>query len=50
MAGMRHILVHAYFKVDYDAIWRTITDHFPAMILDLEKALSDWPAPPPLPP
>jgi len=45
MAGMRHILVHAYFKVDYDAIWRTITDHFPAMIVDLEQVLSAWPPP-----
>ena len=25
MVGMRHILVHAYYRVDYDAVWRVVT-------------------------
>lgn len=32
IVGMRHILVHAYFNVDYDAVWRVVTEHIPAMI------------------
>jgi len=24
MVGMRHILVHAYFNVDWDTIWRVV--------------------------
>lgn len=43
MVGMRHILVHDYFKVDHDAVWRTATEHIPLMIPLLEVALANWP-------
>ncbi|HLL90231.1 MAG TPA: HepT-like ribonuclease domain-containing protein [Tepidisphaeraceae bacterium] len=43
MVGMRHILVHAYFNVDYDAVWRVVTEHVPAMIPLLERAAAEWP-------
>ena len=32
MVGMRHILVHAYYQVDVDAVWRVVTDHLPPLI------------------
>lgn len=38
IVGMRHILVHAYYKVDLDAVWRVVTEHVPAMIPLLEAA------------
>jgi uncharacterized protein with HEPN domain len=40
---MRHILVHDYFKVDHDAVWRVVTIHIPEMIPLLEVALANWP-------
>lgn len=41
IVGMRHILVHAYYKVDLDAVWRVVTEHVPAMIPLLEAATRD---------
>jgi uncharacterized protein with HEPN domain len=45
MVGMRHILVHAYYRVDYDAVWRVVTEHIPQMIPLLEAALAPWQEP-----
>lgn len=44
MVGMRHILVHDYFSVDHDAVWRVVSKHIPEMIPLLQTALVDWPA------
>ena len=44
IAGLRHILVHAYYKVDLDAVWRVVTEHVPPMVPLLEKAMNE-PAP-----
>jgi len=30
--GMRHRLVHAYFDINLDILWRTVTDEVPALI------------------
>ena len=43
MVGMPHILVHAYYKVDLDAVWRVVDEHLGPMIPLLEQALRDWP-------
>lgn len=40
IVGMRHILVHAYFNIDCDSVWRVIDQHLPALITDLQTALS----------
>lgn len=42
IVGMRHILVHAYYKIDYDAVWRVVIEDIPAMTSVLEKALVGW--------
>lgn len=44
IVGMRHILVHDYFNVDHDAVWRVVTEHIPQMIPLLQAALASWPA------
>jgi len=36
---MRHRLIHAYFDIDLDRVWDTITDDLPPLIELLSKAL-----------
>lgn len=38
--GMRHRLVHAYFEINLDILWRTVNDDLPALIRVLESLLS----------
>ena len=39
MAGMRDVVIHAYFGVDLEIVWRTITEDIPPVIPELEIAL-----------
>jgi len=34
--GMRHRLVHAYFDINLDILWRTVQEDLPALIAVLE--------------
>ena len=38
--GMRQWLVHAYFKIDLDRLWKTNNEDLPPLILQLEAILS----------
>jgi uncharacterized protein with HEPN domain len=38
--GMRNRLIHSYFDINLDIVWRTITEELPPLIAALEKALS----------
>ena len=38
--GMRHRLIHAYFDVDLDIVWDTVTNELPALITVLQQLLS----------
>jgi uncharacterized protein with HEPN domain len=35
--GMRNRLIHAYFDIDLDRVWDTITDDLPPVIAALKK-------------
>jgi uncharacterized protein with HEPN domain len=35
--GMRNRLVHAYFDIDYDVVWNTITVTIPQLIEQIEE-------------
>ncbi len=35
--GMRHRLVHAYFDINLDIVWRTVRDDLPPLIAELER-------------
>lgn len=43
IVGMRNILIHAYWSVDFDRLWKTITDELPPLLQMLESATNDWP-------
>ncbi len=42
--GMRNRLVHAYYEIDLDIVWRTIHDDLPPLIAQLEPLLPEQPA------
>lgn len=37
--GTRHRLIHAYDQVDLEALWETVRDDLPSLIVALERAL-----------
>jgi uncharacterized protein with HEPN domain len=41
IVGMRNRLIHAYFDIDLDRVWDTITDDLPPLITELERNLRD---------
>ncbi len=40
MIGMRNRLIHAYFSINLDVVWKTSTEDIPPLILALKKLLS----------
>lgn len=38
--GMRNRLIHAYFDINLDILWKTVTEDLPTLIDDLEKIIS----------
>lgn len=36
MVGMRHRLVHDYFDINLDRVWRTVRENLPRLIAQLE--------------
>lgn len=45
IVGMRNRLVHAYFDISLDVVWRTVLEDFPELISVLEPALLREPGP-----
>jgi uncharacterized protein with HEPN domain len=39
----RHRLVHGYDTIDHEVVWDTIADHFPALVVALERVLTGEP-------
>ena len=39
MAGMRNRVIHAYFDIDLDRVWATVTDDMPALANRLRAIL-----------
>ena len=37
MIGMRYRLVHAYFDIDLDILWKTAQEDLPPLIVELER-------------
>lgn len=41
IVAMRNRLIHAYFDVDRDILWRAATDEIPSLVPPLRKLLRD---------
>lgn len=41
MTGMRDRLIHGYFTVDLDEVWRTLQENIPALHKSMEKILTE---------
>jgi len=39
--GMRHILVHDYFRVDLDVVWEVMQDDLPVLKSQLRRVLGE---------
>ena len=39
MAGIRDVLIHAYFGVDLEVVWKTATERAPETLVALSNAL-----------
>jgi uncharacterized protein with HEPN domain len=37
MTGMRNRLIHAYFDVNLDVVWQTVTEDLPGLVARLEE-------------
>ena len=43
ITGMRHVMVHDYFKVDWDIVYETAKTHVPALRPHVEAMLRSLP-------
>jgi uncharacterized protein with HEPN domain len=41
MAGMRDKLIHAYFGIDVETLWKAVKDNIPPLKKSIQKALKD---------
>lgn len=46
IAGMRHVLVHDYFEVNWSRVYQTARDHVPPLKLQIETILDSLPPEP----
>ena len=40
MVAMRNRLIHAYFDVDLNVVWTTVTEDLPAVLPSVERAIA----------
>jgi uncharacterized protein with HEPN domain len=42
LVGLRNRLIHAYFDIDHDIIWKTIREYLPSFQKQLEQAIDSF--------
>ncbi|MFH1422026.1 MAG: DUF86 domain-containing protein [Planctomycetota bacterium] len=40
IVGMRNRLIHAYYEIDLDRVWDTVTTDLPLLVTQLEKVIA----------
>jgi uncharacterized protein with HEPN domain len=40
IVGMRNRLIHGYYDIDLDIVWRTIEEDIPPLVTELEKIIA----------
>jgi uncharacterized protein with HEPN domain len=43
IVGMRNRLVHAYYEIDYDLLWQTLTEDLPPFVDRVKELLANEP-------
>ena len=43
MAAFRDVLIHAYFKIDFEEVWRVIVEDMPAVKRQIQELLAALP-------
>lgn len=41
IVGMRNRLIHAYFGIDYDVVWQTVTESLPILLAEMEEIIKN---------
>jgi uncharacterized protein with HEPN domain len=41
MAGMRDKIIHFYFGVDYDIVWKVVKERLPGIVPEMNKVLEE---------
>lgn len=41
MSSTRNRLIHGYFDIDYELVWKTVTGELPPLIEQMQKLLAD---------
>jgi uncharacterized protein with HEPN domain len=39
---MRHVIVHVYWGVDLDLLWKAVAEDLPELVAVVEKVLAEW--------
>jgi len=42
MIGMRNRLIHAYFHVDHDVVWKTIHESLPFLLKEVKQVIEKY--------
>ncbi|HJH25470.1 MAG TPA: hypothetical protein C5S37_01580 [Methanophagales archaeon] len=41
IVGMRNRLIHGYYDIDLDIVWRTVEEDIPPLVTELEKIIAN---------
>jgi uncharacterized protein with HEPN domain len=47
IVAMRHVMVHVYWGIDRDRLWKAAAEDVTVLLLALEQSLANWPLPDP---